>query len=237
MACRSLALLVAVALVAVVGAHAFQQEKHASLAWSQLQQTRYDRLRARLVALIADPSNLGGLGVEDQQQQGYNTLLGLSGLQLDANLMRRRQLQQLAGSVRDTRLDPSKGQLVSTTSHDARVTDPEGTYQVVSSQASSVGIPFDSAAFNRLASFSPGIASAAAALQDLGVSTEGFPAAQAGDAGSAAVVQPAVGATDRAAQQQQQQSQRQQVPLQPSLRIVGGVEAPTDRCGCHHCLC
>lgn len=133
-----------------------------------------------------------------------------------------RSLLQLSGSVTDTTLQGN--QLTRTTARKSSLKDPEGTFQFSREDFSSTSQSlddFNEEAAKALAAFSPSLAAAAKAF--LG-----------GDASSS------TDSSDSTKEQQQQMTApaptvlpmagRAQVQSpQPMLRIVGGVEAPTDR--------
>jgi hypothetical protein len=134
-----------------------------------------------------------------------------------------RSLLQLSGSVTDTTVQGN--QLTHTTARRSSLKDPEGTFQFSREDFSSASQSldnFDEESAKALAAFSPSLAAAAKAF--LG-----------GDASSS------TDSSDSTKEQQQQQvtapapivlpmAGRAQVQSpQPMLRIVGGVEAPTDR--------
>lgn len=133
-----------------------------------------------------------------------------------------RSLLQLSGSVTETTVQGN--QLTRTTARKSSLKDPEGTFQFSREDFSSTSHSlenFDEESAKALAAFSPSLAAAAKAF--LG-----------GDASSS------TDSSDSTKEQQQQMTApaptvlpmagRAQVQSpQPMLRIVGGVEAPTDR--------
>jgi hypothetical protein len=122
-------------------------------------------------------------------------------------------------------------QLTRTTARKSSVKDPEGTFQFTSDDFSSSSQSldnFDEESAKALEAFNPGLAAAAKAF--LGEST----------APAAAIPSPSTSSSNSSTANGDQQ--RMAAPLvlpmaggaqgqspQPMLRIVGGVEAPTDR--------
>lgn len=145
---------------------------------------------------------------------------------------RLRQLLQLASTFTD--IARHGNQLTRTSISKARVSDPEASYQLVSNSYESSSMPFSQEAVRFMATVTPGLMHASSKLfgDDLTITDEGNDALS----DTAASISDSVRGSRLngvkvpvAAMAGQQQQQQQMEPLQPSLRIVGGVEAPTDR--------
>jgi hypothetical protein len=141
---------------------------------------------------------------------------------------RLRQLLQLAGTFTDVTLDGNR--LTRTSISKTRVYNPETSDQFVSNSYESSTRPFTEEALRLMAAITPSLMDTSSELfgDDLTLSDQGagflpYAANSVQGSGSGGAQVP-VAAT--AGQQPQQQ---QMEPLQPTLRIVGGVEAPTDR--------
>jgi len=133
---------------------------------------------------------------------------------------RLRQLLQLSSSSQSSKVNA--GLLTSSSVRKTQLIDPEKGLHAVSTDESTVSIPLDRDLLNTVARSSTGLA----AMGDrLLAAFSAFSPATVGDA--AATSEPAVISMD--AEQQQQRQQQPMERLQPSLRIIGGVAAPTDR--------
>ena len=135
-----------------------------------------------------------------------------------------RQLLQLSGTIQDTKL--SGNQLSSTSVTNTRITDPQGTLQAVGSDFSTFTTTLDAGLINRIMGFSDGLDAVSNALL-VDLPDPDMSGAGAGELTAAIDAPPRVSAMDGPSGPQQQQQQQQR--LQPTLRIIGGVEAPTDR--------
>jgi hypothetical protein len=153
---------------------------------------------------------------------------------------------QLSGSFSDFQV--SKGQLTGFTRLDTRITTPDNSIQAVSNDYSGFSTPISKDLQDRLEQIAPSLVQASSAF--LG----GDEPAAASTAAAAANAEGGVSGNDRAASGGATAPVAamggEQQMVQPSLRIVGGVEAPTDRqadtqpqllsCrtqlkSCHHC--
>jgi hypothetical protein len=200
----------------------------AAATWACVQQQRVHRLEHLLASLMhGSSSDLGAaLHLLRASSTAADDLLACAAAAIVAEEVpaphslvttaaaHTRQLHQLAASFTD--IEETDGQLRRTTVSNIRVNPPDGSFQLVSNSYSSTPLITPEAADN-LASVAPRLVATSNALL-------GGPGIQpAGPVRSPALVTAAAGPT---------RGQQPLQPLQPSLRIVGGVAAPTDRyCG------
>lgn len=186
--------------------------------WACVQQQRVHRLEHLLASLVHETSDLGAVLHLPRISATADDLLACAAAAaaeaqkphgVVATLAHTRQLRQLAASFTD--YEATGGQLRRTTVSNIRVNDPDGGYQMVSNSYTSNPLITPEAAHN-MASVAPRLVATSNALL-------GSPGVQ-----PAATVLPTALVTAAAGNRDQQP-----VPLQPSLRIIGGVAAPTDR--------
>lgn len=190
--------------------------------WACVQQQRVHRLEHLLVSLVHETSDLGAaLHLPRISTTTADDLLACAAREphtsvaAAASTAHTRQLRQLAASVTDYEATPGR-QLRRTTVSNIRINDPDGSYQMVSNIYSTSTPLITPEAANNVASVAPRlVATSNALLGSLDVQPAGPPVLPT----AAALVTAAAGNRDS----------QQPLPLQPSLRIIGGVAAPTDR--------
>jgi hypothetical protein len=231
--------------------------QHRDQLLSCLNDAQNERLDALLFDLISDPSNLGPYAtvqgyLQERPSYAAEAVLTYSRLQTSINppeaaldsfqlavnqattadtppastlpehSHKHRHLLELSGTFSD--LEVSDGQLNGFTRRDTRITAPDSSFQAVSKDFSSFSTPLTRELQDKLAHLVPSLADASSTF--LGSDQPPPPPAAAAAGGvssndraaAAAAAAPAVTAMGGGQQQ-----------VQPSLRIVGGVEAPTDR--------
>lgn len=136
--------------------------------------------------------------------------------------LRRRQLLQLSGSFSD--FEVSNGQLTGFTRRDTRITSPDNSVQAVSNDYSGFSTPISKDLQDRLEQIAPSLVQASSSFQG-----DDEPATPTAAAAAAEGAMASNGRTAGGAQAPVVAMGGGQQQVQPSLRIVGGVEAPTDR--------
>lgn len=188
------------------------QQLSANEAWTCIQQTRLERLQPLLLAagqsgapLLSVAAYLAGRPVADAAElQLWSSVRSTSAYS--------RHLLQLSGALEDTQL--AGGELTTTTLRTSRYTAPDGSLYATGEDFSKTSVPLDEALAQRLAAFAPTLLEASNTFLSAVSDPTQQPAAPEATAMSGA---------------QQQTQQQQMERMQPTLRIIGGVQAPTDR--------